>query len=74
MINCHRCGKETSSHKMSYFNTQEICDSCDREERAHPDFGKAQDAEFEEIKKGNLNYKGIGLPDDLKAKYEKAKT
>jgi hypothetical protein len=35
-------------------------------EKAHPDYEKAYDKEFEEVKAGNYNYEGIGLPEDLK--------
>ena len=43
------------------FNTQEICLSCKDIERKHPKYGQAVEADHEEIKKGNYNFKGIGL-------------
>ena len=42
-----------------------ICLSCAEKEAAHPKFKLAQDRERAEVKKGNLNYEGIGLPSDL---------
>lgn len=70
--NCERCGQNCDAgHTMSYFNTDKLCDACMKEERAHPDFKAAQDADVAAIKKGYYNFPGIGLPDDLKAKYNK---
>jgi hypothetical protein len=70
--NCDRC---CQSHKnlttMSIFNEETICLPCKSEERIHPDYKKASDAEIAECKKGNYNFKGIGLPADLKLKYQK---
>lgn len=62
---CTRCGKETDTHTMSMFNTDEICIPCQDIEKQHPDYNKARDTEHEEVKKGNLNFKGIGKPKDL---------
>jgi hypothetical protein len=42
-----------------------ICLSCAEKEAEHPKFKLAQDRERREVKKGNLNYEGIGLPGDL---------
>ena len=66
MTRCDRCGKETNITTMSYFNTQIICMECDERERKHPKFKEAQDIENEQVKRGNYNYKGIGLPSDLR--------
>lgn len=62
--NCQRCGGKASSIKMSYFNTQMLCPQCSRDERKHPDFEKARDAETAAVRAGNYNFPGIGLPDD----------
>lgn len=51
---------------MSYFNTDEICLECADRERAHPQFQQARDAELEACKNGDYNYRGIGLPVDLR--------
>ena len=65
---CGRCEKETNEHKMSMFNTQELCPDCQKKEKEHPDYKKACDVEREQVLKGNRNFEGVGLPDDLKYK------
>jgi hypothetical protein len=65
-MTCQRCGKETLSYTMSFFNTQEICPECTERERAHPEFERAREAELEACRGGNLNFPGIGLPADLR--------
>lgn len=63
---CDRCGCPNNNHTtMSKFNTDEICMPCKDKEQAHPDYKRASDVEIEEIKKGNYNFEGIGLPEDL---------
>ena len=65
---CGRCEKETKEHKMSMFNTQELCPDCQKKEKAHPDFEKACEIERDQALKGNRFFEGIGLPDDMKYK------
>lgn len=43
------------------FNEQVICMVCKEKEKKRPDYKDAVDAEIAEIKKGNYNFKGIGL-------------
>lgn len=66
---CHRCGKETPCHTMSYFNFDLICadgeGSCDAKERAHSQFQEARDADAEATRRGDFNFPGIGKPKDL---------
>ena len=64
-MKCDRCNIPTASYKMSFFNTDMICKECEDKEKKHPDYQKARDAEEVEIKKGNYNFPGIGLPKDL---------
>ncbi len=65
-MRCERCGKtDVTSVTVSYFNTQIICENCESTERAHPEFRTAKNAELDAILKGDLFYKGIGLPKDL---------
>lgn len=64
-MKCARCGKETIAHTMSMFNADVICTECKAKERAHPMYEKARQADYDAIKKGNYNFKGIGKPDDL---------
>lgn len=57
---CDRCGKDLKNSRiMSMFNTDCICLDCKDKERSDPDYQKAVDAELEEVKKGNYNFKGI---------------
>lgn len=47
---------------MSKFNTDCLCPKCTAEERQHPDYRKAADAEMEAVRNGNHNFPGIGWP------------
>ena len=62
---CERCGKKTTAFTMSMFNEEHICMECKAKESRHPDYKKAQDAEHEAVKNGNMNFSGIGKPADL---------
>lgn len=64
-MTCARCGKNTSVHIMSVFNTDLICLECQAKERLHPKYDEARTAENNEVRKGNYNYEGIGKPSDL---------
>lgn len=66
MQTCDRCGRETLSTTMSYFNTDIICPECDKREREHPDFAEAQRIESEHVLAGNYSFQGVGLPKDLR--------
>ena len=66
MRKCERCNKPTHYTSGSYFNLQMICSSCESKERKHPQFQHALDTETQEVLKGNLNFEGVGLPEDLK--------
>lgn len=59
---CDRCGGELKCRQMSRFNTDCLCPACMEQERQHPDYRKAVEAELEQIKKGNRNFEGIGWP------------
>lgn len=65
MVRCERCKKESMGMTMSMFNTQMICLECSEKEETHPKYEQARKAEIEEIKKGNLDFIGIGKPHDL---------
>ena len=57
---CDRCGGSLEGGRiMSMFNEQCICMSCKEKETKDPEYNKAVEADYEEIKKGNFNYKGI---------------
>ncbi len=64
-MNCERCNTKTISYKMSFFNTDMICKECEIKERNHPDYQRAREVEEAEVRKGNNNFPGIGLPSDL---------
>ena len=65
MNKCERCECQTTTTIVSMFNTQVICMNCKKREAKHPDYKKACDAELAEVKKGNRNFEGIGLPSDI---------
>lgn len=58
---CDRCHRELRfGRTMSMYNEECICIDCSTKEGLEADYDKARDAEVEEIKKGNYNYRGIG--------------
>ena len=58
--NCDRCGGSLSGGRiMSMYSTECLCLACKEKERALEDYQAAVKAELDEVKKGNLNYKGI---------------
>jgi len=65
METCDRCGKETYILIISIFNIQMICHDCEKLEKEHPDYDKAMTAEISQLKDGNYDFEGIGLPADL---------
>ena len=63
---CDRCFQPTHGvTTTSMFNTEQICMPCKDKERNHPDYFVAEQADLDAIKRGDFNYQGIGLPDDL---------
>ena len=62
---CARCGKEVTASLVSRFNIDVICLDCSDKERSHPRYAEAVTAEEEAIRRGNLNFRGIGKPSDL---------
>ena len=58
--NCDRCGGSLSGGRiMSMYSTECLCLACKEKEKARADYQAAVKAELDEVKKGNLNYKGI---------------
>ena len=58
--NCDRCGGSLDSGRiMSMYSTECICLGCKEKETAREDYKTAVQAELNEVRKGNLNYKGI---------------
>ena len=64
-VNCERCSVKAKTITMSWFNIQMICNDCDKKELNHKDIDKAKSLELEQVKKGNYNYMGMCLPNDL---------
>ncbi len=59
---CQRCGRESDSYTGSWFDTALICLSCSEVELSHPDLQYAHALETEEVKRGDLNFEGVGWP------------
>ena len=60
--NCDRCGRDCNGVSiMSMYNTEMICASCKAAELKRPDYPAAVAAERDAIRKGNMNFHGIGL-------------
>ena len=60
---CDRChGPLDGGFTMSRFNTDTICMKCAGEERQHPDYRMAADAELAAVRSGDRNFPGIGWP------------
>jgi hypothetical protein len=58
---CDRCYKDLKDGRtMSMFNEDCICMDCASKEVEEEGYDKAVEADHEEIRKGNFNYKGIG--------------
>ncbi len=64
-MTCDRCKEESGAFIGSMFNTEMICFRCKEVEKAHPDYERAAAVELAEVRKGNMNYAGVGLPADL---------
>lgn len=60
-MKCNRCGKETSVHIMSMFNTEEICMDCKALEEIRPDYKDAVETDEQAIRRGDRNFPGIGF-------------
>ena len=60
---CDRCGAPLNGgFSKSRFNTDTLCMKCLEEERHHPDYRLAADAELAAVRSGNRNFEGIGWP------------
>lgn len=65
-MRCERCNEETNITRGSMFDTAMCCMECIEKERKHPKYQEAKDAEFRALLKGDYNFPGIGLPDELR--------
>ena len=62
---CQRCMKLSETHTMSMFDVALICMDCAKREQDHPRYSKAREADVRAIQKGDHNFSGIGVPEDL---------
>ena len=59
---CDRCHESLEKGRiMSMYNEDCICMDCKEKETKRSDYKEAQETEMAEVKKGNCNFKGIGL-------------
>ena len=59
---CDRCGGSLENGRtMSMYNEDCICMNCKHKETQRADYNKAVEADHEQIKQDNYNFKGIGL-------------
>lgn len=59
---CDRCPNTTNTTKMSWFNTDNLCEECQKQEESHPDYDYAKWVENEAVKEGDTNFPGVGWP------------
>ena len=65
MFLCERCRQPSQVFTGSIFNQQLVCVPCVLKERAHPRFLEAAEAEEAAVRRGDFNFPGIGLPEDV---------
>lgn len=65
MSKCERCSKDTNVTTCSMFNIQTICMACKEKEAEHPEYEVAREAESRAVRRGDYNFRGVGLPADL---------
>ena len=58
---CDRCGAPLKVRTMSMYNTDVICMACKEKERKRSDYREAVEADNAAIRRGDFNFKGIGL-------------
>lgn len=62
---CDRCGKDLAGGRiMSMYNEDCICMECKAAEEKRADYADARDADAEQVRRGNYNFKGIGKEDE----------
>lgn len=65
MPQCERCLQDTRILTGSWFDQSMICPNCDEAELNHQDIEIAKAAERLAVIGGDLNFPGIGKPQDL---------
>ena len=66
IVYCERCKEDSSEFFVSLFNSDVICSKCTKEEQKHKKYKEAVRVQLSHLKQGDLEFKGIGLPNDLK--------
>lgn len=64
-MKCDRCHQDSRVTTMSMFNMDTVCMDCKEKETQHPDYEKAVEAERQACQRGDMNYPGIGKPENL---------
>jgi len=64
-MKCERCHLDSNRTIMSMFNMDTICMECKEDEKKHPKYKEAVKVEREHVLRGEMNYPGIGKPNDL---------
>ena len=58
---CDRCGAPLTVRILSMYNEDVICMECKKKERQRPDYHEEVEADNAAIRRGDRNFKGIGL-------------
>lgn len=61
-MKCDRCLGAMPVYRVSWFDTARLCQACQAEEEAHPDFQYARDVEHQAVRDGDTNFPGVGWP------------
>lgn len=65
-MRCARCGDgPLGIYTGSYFDTSLICLRCEVVEREHPHYERAVLTEEAAVRRGEMNFPGVGVPHDL---------
>lgn len=60
-VECQRCRSITGETIISMFSTEEVCRACWEAEKLRPDYATAVAADEDAVRRGDFNFKGIGL-------------
>ena len=64
---CDRCGQSLDGGQiMSMYNEDVLCLNCKEKEKHFDDYALASETEYQEVKNGNYNFKGIGFSKEVK--------
>lgn len=63
---CGRCGAKVWATTLSFFDRAELCYLCRLAEEAHPFYAEARRVYEAQMERGNLSFKGLGWPQEVK--------